>query len=108
MRGEGESYGDIIIRLRSKQKEQSEPTVSASGEVHRKPLQIGERAVVEGAFVRSPQNHSGRLARLERFLPPRRTSTSGRRVSGRESQIVASASQDHCRRIWKTRGTQQS
>jgi hypothetical protein len=46
---------------------------SASGEVHREPLQIGERAVVEGAFVRSPQNHAGRLARLERFLPARRT-----------------------------------
>ena len=48
---------------------------SASGEVHREPLQIGERAVVEGAFVRSPQNHAGRLARLERFLPARRTHT---------------------------------
>jgi hypothetical protein len=30
-----------------------------SSEVHREPLQIGERAVVEGAFVRSPQNHAG-------------------------------------------------
>ena len=47
--------------------------VSASGEVHREPLQIGERTVVEGAFVRSPQNYAGRLARFERFLPARRT-----------------------------------
>jgi hypothetical protein len=48
-------------------------TASASGEVHRGPLEIGEGAVVEGAFVRSPQDHAGRLARLERFLPARRT-----------------------------------
>src|SRR5271155_1903873 len=35
----------------------SQPTtVSASGEIHREPLEIGERAVVEGAFVRSPQD----------------------------------------------------
>jgi hypothetical protein len=34
-------------------------TASASGEVHRKPLEIGERAVVEGAFVCSPQDHAG-------------------------------------------------
>jgi hypothetical protein len=52
---------------------QSEPIASASGEVHREPLQINERAGVEGAFVRSPQNHTGRLARLERLLPARRT-----------------------------------
>ena len=64
-----------LIGGRSQQKEQSEPTASSSGEVHREPLQIGERAVVEGAFVRSPQNHAGRLARLERFLPARRTQT---------------------------------
>ena len=62
-----------LIGGRSTQKEQSEPTVSASGEVHREPLQIGERAVVEGTFVRSPQNHAGRPAGLERFLPARRT-----------------------------------
>src|SRR5271169_2384953 len=49
------------------------PTASASGEVHREPLEIGERAIVQGAFVRSPQDHAGRLARLERFLPARRT-----------------------------------
>ena len=48
-------------------------TPSASGEVHREPLEIGERAVVEGAFVRSSQDYAGRLARLERFLPARRT-----------------------------------
>jgi len=46
---------------------------SASGEVHREPLEIGERAVVEGAFVCSPQDHAGRLVRLERFLPAFRT-----------------------------------
>ena len=45
----------------------------ASSEVHREPLEIGERAVVEGAFARSPQQYPGRLARLERFLPARRT-----------------------------------
>jgi hypothetical protein len=50
-------------------------TASASGEVHREPLEICERAVVEGAFVRGPQDHAGRLARLERFLPARRTQT---------------------------------
>jgi hypothetical protein len=48
-------------------------TASASGEVHREPLEIGELAVVEGVFVRSPQDYAGRLARLERFLPARRT-----------------------------------
>jgi hypothetical protein len=45
----------------------------ASGEVHRETLEIGERAVVEGAFVRGPQDHAGRLARLECFLPTRCT-----------------------------------
>ena len=44
-------------------------TASASGEVDREPLEIGERAVVEGAFVCSPQDHAGRLVRVERFLP---------------------------------------
>ena len=48
-------------------------TASASGEVHREPLEIGERAVVEGAFVCSSQDHAGRLVRLERFLPAFRT-----------------------------------
>src|SRR5437660_4670673 len=43
-----------------------------SGEVHRKAFEIGERAVVERAFVRSAQHHVGGLARLERFLPTRR------------------------------------
>ena len=45
----------------------------ASGKVHREPLEIRERAGVQRAFVRSPQDHAGRLARLERFLPTRRT-----------------------------------
>src|SRR6516225_4545317 len=43
--------------------------VSASGEVHREPLEIGERTVVECAFVRSPQRHAWCVTRLERFLP---------------------------------------
>jgi hypothetical protein len=47
-------------------------TASASGEVHREPLEIGELAVVEGVFVRSSQDYAGRLARLERVLPARR------------------------------------
>ena len=51
----------------------SQAIASASGEVHREPLQINERTGVEGTFVRSPQNHTGRLARLERLLPARRT-----------------------------------
>jgi hypothetical protein len=40
-----------------------------SGEVHRETLEISERAVAEGTFVRGPQDHAGRLARLECFLP---------------------------------------
>ena len=44
---------------------------SASGEVHREPLEIGERAVGEGGFVCSPKDHAGRRARLERVLPAR-------------------------------------
>ena len=62
-----------LIGGRSRQKEQSEPMTSASGQIHRKPLQIGERAVVEGAFVGSSQDHAGRATRLERLLPARRT-----------------------------------
>jgi hypothetical protein len=50
---------NIQVRSPRCRKEQSEPMASASGEVHRKPLEIGERAVVEGAFVRSPQNTRG-------------------------------------------------
>ena len=46
---------------------------SALGEVHRETLEIGERAAAEGAFVSSPQDHAGRLARLQRFLPTGRT-----------------------------------
>jgi hypothetical protein len=38
---------------------------SGSGEVHRETLEIGERAVAEGSFVSGPQDHPGRLARLE-------------------------------------------
>src|ERR1700722_1919084 len=44
-----------------------------SGEVHGESLEIGERAVVEGAFVSSPQDHAGRAARLQRFAPAGRT-----------------------------------
>ena len=40
-----------------------------SGQVHRKAFEIGKRAVAQSAFVRSAQNHAGRLARLEGFLP---------------------------------------
>ena len=39
------------------------------GEVHRETLRVGERAVAEGAFVSSPQDHAGRLANFQRFLP---------------------------------------
>ena len=45
----------------------------ASGKVHREPLEIRERAVAQSAFVRGPQDHAGHLARLESFLPARRT-----------------------------------
>src|SRR5580704_18789546 len=48
-------------------------TCSKSGEVHGETLEIGERAVVEGAFVSSPQDHAGRAARLQRFAPAGRT-----------------------------------
>src|SRR6266571_1318278 len=40
-----------------------------SGQVHCKAFEIGERAVVESAFVRGAQHHTGRLARVECFLP---------------------------------------
>ena len=46
---------------------------SKSGEVHGETLEIGERAVVEGTFVSSPQDHAGRAARLQRFAPAGRT-----------------------------------
>ena len=46
---------------------------SKLGEVHCETLEIGERAVVEGAFVSSPQDHAGRAARLQRFAPAGRT-----------------------------------
>ena len=49
------------------------PSGPKSGEVQGGTLEIGERAVVEGAFVSSPQDHAGRAARRERFLPARRT-----------------------------------
>ena len=39
----------------------------------RRTLEIGERAVVEGAFVSSPQDHAGRAARFQRFAPAGRT-----------------------------------
>jgi hypothetical protein len=42
---------------------------AGSGEVDRETLEIGERAVGEGALVRGPQDHAGRLARFVRFLP---------------------------------------
>ncbi len=46
---------------------------SKSGEVQGESLEISERAVVEGAFVSSPQDHAGRIARLQRFAPAGRT-----------------------------------
>ena len=42
-----------------------------SGQVHREAVEIGKRAVAQSAFVRSAQNHAGRLGRLEGFLPSR-------------------------------------
>src|SRR5271165_5595496 len=47
--------------------------MSNSGEVQGETLEIGERAVVEGAFVSSPQDHAGCIARLQRFEPAGRT-----------------------------------
>ena len=46
---------------------------SKSSEVQGETLEIGERAVVGGAYVRSPQDHAGRATRLQRLLPARRT-----------------------------------
>ena len=40
-----------------------------SGEVQGETLEIGERTVVEGAFVSSPQDHAGRATRLQCFAP---------------------------------------
>jgi hypothetical protein len=42
---------------------------SASGQVHCKAFEVNERAVVQSTFVSSAQDHAGRLARLECFLP---------------------------------------
>src|SRR5258708_35790175 len=41
----------------------------ASGQVHCEPLEIGERAVAQCAFVGGTQDHARRLACLERLLP---------------------------------------
>ena len=46
---------------------------SKSGEVQGETLEIGERAVVEGAFVSSAQDHAKRAARLQCFAPAGRT-----------------------------------
>ncbi len=46
---------------------------SKAGEVQGETLEIGERAVVESAFVSSPQDHAGRAARLQCFAPAGRT-----------------------------------
>src|SRR5262245_20772268 len=46
-----------------------------SRQVHRKALEIGERAIAQRAFVGGAQDHARRLARLERFLPTRCTET---------------------------------
>src|SRR5262249_55192438 len=45
--------------------------VRGSGQVHRKALEIGERAMIERALVGGAQHHARRLARLERLLPAR-------------------------------------
>jgi hypothetical protein len=46
-------------------------TQLTSGQVHRESFEIGERAMVESAFVGGAQDHAGSLAGLKRFLPPR-------------------------------------
>ena len=47
---------------------------SKSGQVHGETLEIGERAVLEGAFVGRPrEDHAGRAAHLQRFAPAGRT-----------------------------------
>src|ERR1700758_3941817 len=45
--------------------------VQGSGQVHCEALEIGERTVAQSAFVSGAQDHAGRLARLECFLPTR-------------------------------------
>ena len=40
-----------------------------SGQVHRESFEIGERAMVQGAFVRGAQYHARGMAGLQRFLP---------------------------------------
>ena len=40
-----------------------------SRQVHGQALEIGERAVCQRSLVRGTQDHAGRLARLECFLP---------------------------------------
>ena len=57
--------------------------LSTSGEVDGETLEIGERAIVEGAFVSSPQDHAGRMARLQRLLPAGRTQAPT--VAGRQA-----------------------
>src|SRR5438477_10628236 len=47
--------------------------VQESGQIHCEALKIGERAVAQSAFVSGAQDHAGRLARLECFLPTRST-----------------------------------
>ena len=72
-----------------------------SGEVHGELLEIGERAVVEGAFVSSPQDHAGRAARLQRFAPAGRTQTpavagpqAGKAELGRRARPLRAASHE--------------
>ena len=68
---------------------------SKSGEVHGETLEIGERAVVEGAFVSSPGADAG-----ARSPPPAlrasgaHASTSGRRASGCELNEPAPSAQE--------------
>src|ERR1700678_1176249 len=40
-----------------------------SGEVQGETLEIGERTMIEGTFVSSPQDHVGRATRLQCFDP---------------------------------------
>src|SRR6266550_3341019 len=48
---------------------------SVSSDIQRETLEIGERAVAEGAFMSRPQDDTGCLARLQCFLPTWRTQT---------------------------------
>ena len=82
---------------------------SSSGEVHGETLEIVERAVVEGAFVSSPQDHAGRAARLQRFAPAGRAQApavagpqAGKAELGHRRRKIIAA------RIWKTRETRRS